>query len=210
MLAIAGARERKPLGSKEADEAWGEESDDRLMARVAGGDQAAYRVLVERHIDRMCGLANRMLRNMGEAEDVAQDAFLQVWAQRERWQDGGAKFGTWLYRVVVNRCIDHKRRPSTGSMEEAGEPADERPDAVAHIQRQQMTDRLRFAMSQLADQQQVALTLFYYEGMSNAQAADVMEISVTALESLLKRARQRLRELMRQSAGDVAATFSEV
>ena len=84
-----------------------------------GGMMASFfnRPLAIHEQNSVAGLANRILRNMGEAEDVAQDAFLQVWAQRHRWQDGGARFGTWLYRVVVNRCIDHKRRPVNGAID---------------------------------------------------------------------------------------------
>ncbi|MFP3526161.1 sigma-70 family RNA polymerase sigma factor, partial [Pantoea sp. SIMBA_072] len=83
-----------------------------LMARIRAGDQAAYRTLVHRHLKRAYALARRMCGSDAEAEDIAQDAFLQVWQRRDHWTDEGAKFTTWLYRVVVNRCIDHKRRPA--------------------------------------------------------------------------------------------------
>ncbi|CAO3447264.1 hypothetical protein [Azospirillum argentinense] len=185
------------------------ETDEVLMARIRAGDQAAYRTLVHRHLKRAYALARRMCGSDAEAEDIAQDAFLQVWQRRDHWTDEGAKFTTWLYRVVLNRCIDHKRRPAGEDLDSVPEPPDHAPDAVTHIQRRQVAARLRDAQDRLPPQQRAALALYYNEGLSNAEVATIMQISVTAVESLLKRARQQLRTLLRASAQAARDSFED-
>src|SRR5215510_11711305 len=91
-------------------------TDEDLMMRVGTGDRIAYGELVRRHLDRTIGFAQRVTGSRGDAEEVAQEAFLRVWTKAPNWRaaDGGsapARFTTWLYRVVVNLCIDRKRRP---------------------------------------------------------------------------------------------------
>lgn len=175
--------------------------DNDLMALVRGGDRAAYRLLVERHFERIYALAYRIVRHGADAEDIAQDVFFRLWTGRANWRTEGARLSTWLFRVTVNRCIDYKRKPRAGSMEEIPELADDAPSAVKLIEQQQATAMLRQAIAKLSDQQQAALALFYQQDLSNAEAAEVLGISVNAVESLLKRARKRLRELLRHSSG---------
>lgn len=168
-------------------------SDEELVALAGNGDRQAYRVLVERHGRRVLAMARRMTGNLAEAEDVAQEAFLRVWQHAGDWRDRGAKFTTWLYRVVVNLCLDRRRRVPMAPLEEAGNPADERPNAEATVAADERARRVAEALAALPDRQRAALVLSYYEGMSNASAAAVLEISVEALESLLVRARRAIR-----------------
>ena len=90
-----------------------DDSDEALMARVARGDERAFQLLSRRHLPAMLGLARRILGNAGDAEDVAQEAFMRVWTHAPRWQPL-AQFRTWLTRVVVNLCLDRKRRGTLG------------------------------------------------------------------------------------------------
>jgi RNA polymerase sigma-70 factor (ECF subfamily) len=177
--------------------------DDHLIERMRQNDESAYRLLVERHIDRAYGLALRILRRPADAEDVAQEAFVKAWINRDKWQAGRAKFSTWLYRVIVNRCIDLQRAPRTEWIDDAPEPIDEAEDCVSSIQKKQIYGRLEQAVERLPDQQRTAVLLSYYEDMANAEIAEVMGITVSATEALLKRGRQRLREILKRSAGDV-------
>ena len=85
-------------------------SDETLMERVRGDDETAYRLLVERHVQRMHRLALRILGDHARAEDSVQEAFLRVWIKRADWRNEGARFSTWLHRVVFNCCLDVKRR----------------------------------------------------------------------------------------------------
>jgi RNA polymerase sigma-70 factor (ECF subfamily) len=182
--------------------------DDELLELITGGDEGAFRELVERHVDRAYALALRILRNGADAEDVVQDTLLKIWSHRGSWQSGRAKFSTWLYRVVTNRCLDMCRRPKTEGMDEAPEMVDAQPDALTTLQRHEASDLLAREMERLPDQQRVALILSYYDDLSNAQIAEVMDTTVQAVESLLKRGRQHLRRQLDGARADICRTFT--
>ena len=163
-----------------------DDSDEALMARVARGDERAFRELAGRHLSAMVGLARRILGNAADAEDVAQEAMLRVWTHAPRWQPL-ALFRTWLTRVVVNLCIDRKRRAPWVELEAAGEIVDPAP-AVSDVAEQSERERaLAAAIGTLPDRQRAAIVLTYTEGMTNAQVAEVLDTSVSAVETLLIR-----------------------
>lgn len=184
------------------------DEDDLLLQRVALSDETAFRRLVERHVDRAYGLALRILRNSADAEDVAQDTMLKVWTQRGNWQVGRARFSTWLYRVVTNRCLDIHRRPKTEAMETCADPADVAPDAVTSIHRSEVSLLLDRAMGGLPEQQRIALILSYTDDLKNAEIAEIMQTTVMAVESLLKRGRQQLRHFLRNAESDIRESFT--
>lgn len=148
---------------------------------------------MERHLDRTVALAARITGNRSTAEDVAQEAFLRVWKAASDWQPDRARFTTWLYRVTVNLCLDLRRRPAFAALELIGDPPDPAEDAVAAIESRQRQALLRREIGALGARQRAALALCYAAGLSNAEAAEVLEISLGALESLLVRARRQLR-----------------
>lgn len=171
-------------------------TDEALMLRVQDGDKEAFRLLVGRHIDRIVGTARRIV-GAAEAEDVAQDVFLKVWTARGQWAPGQAAFRTWLYRVAVNRCIDRVRRARPASIDEVPEIADDAPGPLAECERREDGSRLRAAMEHLSDQQRTAITLYYHESLTAAEVAEIMGLRLNAVESLLKRGRQKLRTVLK-------------
>ncbi|HEY8333589.1 MAG TPA: RNA polymerase sigma factor [Tardiphaga sp.] len=185
------------------------DEDEELLNRLAADDEQAFRQLVERHIDRAFGIALRLLGSRADAEDVVQDTMLKVWTHRGRWEHGRAKFSTWLYRVVTNRCIDLHRRPRTDNVDAVPEPMDAQPDAVSTMQRDEVTKMLESAMQRLPEQQRVAVILSYHENMSNGEIAEVMSTTVAAVESLLKRGRAQLREMLRRFEPDILHSLSD-
>lgn len=186
-----------------------DDSDEALLDRMAADDEVAFRHLVERHIDRAFGVALRLLGSRADAEDVVQDTMLKIWTHRGQWEQGRAKFSTWLYRVVTNRCIDLHRRPRTDNVDAVPEPADAKPDAFSAMQRNEVTSLLETAIQRLPEQQRVAVILSYHEDMSNGDIAEVMNTTVSAVESLLKRGRQQLREILRQHKPDIITALSD-
>jgi len=179
----------------------GDEANDDalLMQRIAAGDQRAFRDLMRRHLGRTVRLAARILGGTGAAEDVAQEAFVRVWKHAGNWEDpgrAGAKFTTWLYRIVLNLCIDEKRKRSFTDIDAIPERADETPDAEANMQRREKSQRVKAALDTLPERQRAAFVLCFYEDYSNKDAADMLGISVKAIESLLVRARRSLRDLL--------------
>ena len=185
------------------------DEDSELLDKLAIGDETAFRMLVERHIDRAYAIALRIIGNAADAEDVVQDTMLKSWSHRGRWQHGRAKFSTWLYRVISNRCIDLRRKPRTENVEAVPEVADGQPGAVEIIERNELNGMLETAMQRLPEQQRIAVILSYHENMSNGEIAQVMDTTIAAVESLLKRGRQQLRQLLRKHERDIRTAFTD-
>jgi RNA polymerase sigma-70 factor (ECF subfamily) len=185
------------------------DEDSELLDKLAAGDEAAFRMLVERHIDRAYAIALRIVGNAADAEDVVQDTMLKIWSHRGRWQHGRAKFSTWLYRVISNRCIDLRRKPRNENVETVPEIADGQPGAVEIIERNELNGMLELAMQRLPEQQRIAVIFSYHESMSNGEIAEVMDTTVAAVESLLKRGRQQLRQLLRKHERDIRTAFTD-
>ena len=172
-----------------------DDSDEALMARVARGDERAFRELASRHLPPMLGLARRILGNAADAEDVVQEAMLRVWTYAPRWRPL-ALFRTWLTRVVVNLCIDRKRRAPWVELEAAGEIIDPAPHAGAKAERNERDRMVAAGIAQLPARQRAAIMLTYGDGMSNSQVAEILDTSVSAVETLLVRGKQNLRRTL--------------
>jgi RNA polymerase sigma-70 factor (ECF subfamily) len=179
--------------------------DEALMAEVAAGNRAAFDVLTRRHLRKSLSLACRIVHGRHDAEEVVQDAFLQVWRHANHWRGDRARFTTWLHRIVVNRSLDYWRRRRFAPLEDAADILTPLPDAQAIVEERQLASRVDAAISALPDRQRVALSLCYYEELSAAEAAGVLKMSVSAMESLLVRARCTLREKLQPLLGPVDA-----
>jgi RNA polymerase sigma-70 factor (ECF subfamily) len=170
-------------------------SDEELMFRIARGDEPAFRVLAGRHLPRALGLARRVMGNDADAEEIVQEALLRVWINAARWRPSAA-FRTWLYRIVVNLCLNRKRRAPFAALEEAGEPADTSPDVLATAERREAERLIAEAIAALPARQRAAIVLTYFEGHSNADSAAILGMSVSGIETLLVRARRKLRKTL--------------
>ena len=172
--------------------------DHDLMARAAQGDERAFRMLALRHAGGAHRVARRILGSEALAEDIVQDAFLRVWINAPRWRPEAA-FRTWLYRIVINLCLNARRRPADLPLAVAGDPADPAPDAGAALELRERDETLAAAVDRLPARQRAAIVLTYQEGLSNAEAAAVLGTSVSGVETLLVRARRLLREALGES-----------
>jgi RNA polymerase sigma factor (sigma-70 family) len=177
------------------------DSDDQLLARVAVGDPAATRAMVARKLPRLLSLAGRMLGDAGEAEDVAQEAFLRIWKQASRWRPGEARFDTWLHRVALNLCYDRLRRRRELAFADPPDRADDGPAPDRGLQAADTGRRVGAALQSLPDRQREAIVLCHYQELGNIEAAAVMGVSVEALESLLGRGRRALRVALADMKG---------
>ena len=186
-LMVEGPTARTGLGAEDPDEA--------LLVRVADGDPAAVRALVGRKLPRLLGLAQRMLGDGMEAEDVAQEAFLRVWRQAPKWRPGQARFDTWLYRLVVNICLDHRRRrrnllPILEDLVDVVRPS--RETVLGDMLQAEAHDKVREIVSRLAPEHRMVVVLRYTEGLSYEEIAEILGCSRGTVASRLNRAHKIL------------------
>lgn len=176
--------------------------DFSLMVRIGAGDHAAFRLLVERHQHAVIGTVAKMLGNSSEAEDIAQQVFLRIWKNAKRYRPE-AKFTTYLFTITRNLVFNETRRRSRKkevSSDEREENSnhlieanpDRQPDAeLLQAELQRAVDD---AIASLPETQRMAVVLRRYEQLSYEEIAEVLQLSVSAVKSLLFRARTALRE----------------
>ena len=169
--------------------------EEALLARYATGDRMAARVLVMRLSPRLLSYVYRLLRDRAEAEDVVQEALLRLWRIAPDWRTGEARVTTWLYRVATNLVTDRQRarqRRRGTALEDAPEPADTAPGAVAQLIEADRMAALEAALACLPDRQRQAVILRHLEGLSNPEIAAILEVGVEAVESLTARGKRAL------------------
>jgi RNA polymerase sigma-70 factor (ECF subfamily) len=170
-------------------------SDETLLAGLKNGDHAAFSALVERHNLRFYRIAFRQLGERAASEDAVQQAFLKLWERPDVFDASkGAKFTTWFYRVVVNITLDMQRKSGrSGLTENADLYESDYASQEAELSQKQKQQVIENEINNLPERQKLALNLCFYEEMSNKEAADIMEISIGALESLLMRGKAALK-----------------
>ena len=179
-----------------------DDSDESLRRLIRQGSHQAFAILVRRHTDRFYAAGFRLTGNGTEAEDLVQDAFLKIWNKPDLWKDDkGAKFTTWFYRILINQNIDRMRKNQKMVSDNSILPfiADGAMGQEAEMEAGEEQARIDKALMTLPERQKTALTLCFYEELSNADAAEVMGVKVKALESLLMRAKTGLREYLNQN-----------
>jgi RNA polymerase sigma-70 factor (ECF subfamily) len=177
---------------------WADKEDGELLALIQDGNGHAFAELVERHTARFYRLAFRYLQNKEAAEDVVQDAFLRLWENPGLWRpDRNTKFTTWFYRIVVNLCLDVRKKKKPEAIEDETSIIDERQPVDETMIQTQKQQALEKEIAGLPERQRTALNLCFDQGMSNQEAADIMGLNLKALQSLLMRAKSTLKERMK-------------
>lgn len=165
------------------------ETDRAVMARVAGRDEAAFSVLVERYGGRLLAVARRLLGSRADAEDAVQRALLQCYTAASSYQPQWA-VSTWLYRILTNVCVDELRRQATRTAYDAGQRA---LDSARPREPRRDLD-LHRALARVPREARVLLALRYAEGLSYGELARIRGISVNTVKSQLARGKALLRE----------------
>ena len=178
-----------PGKTGEADEALQRREERAWLDRCAEGDERAIRWVLNRYRDRVVRLAAHVLHNSREAEDVAQEAFVKAFRQIGQFR-GDSGFYAWLYRIVINLCLDRMRRKSmTSEM-----PLEEN---IAHFVAVSPDVENRISVAQVLDSltppMRAALVLREVEGLEYAEIADVLNIPVGTVRSRLNTAREQFR-----------------
>lgn len=192
-VSLAAVRERA-----EAEVA-GSISDHELMERVARGDKTAFALLTSKHLRTMVGVAQRLLGNAAEADEIAQESFLRLWRYAPKWDPKGTgSVKTWLNRVVTNLCFDTLRRRRSVPLDEAEEIEDTANGPFEILKAEDRKAMVQKLLSALPERQRIAIVCAYFEDMSGQEIAETLGASVGAVESLLVRGREGLRKGLKE------------
>jgi RNA polymerase sigma factor (sigma-70 family) len=186
-------------------------TETELIQGLRNGDEAAFRFLVNTYQDRVFNTAIGIVQNAEDAEDVAQEVFIQVFRSIHSFK-GESKLSTWLYRIATTRALDllrnRKSKKRFGFLQrlfgEGNEPLFEIPDfnhPGITLDRKENAAKLFKAINQLPENQKIAFTLHKMEDLSYQEISDVMKTSVAAVESLMHRAKQNLRKILEKETG---------
>ena len=182
-----------------AFDAYSDVSDEALLVLYANGDAGGARMLTVRLVPRILGYAARLLNDRAEAEDVAQEAMLRLWRVAPDWRQGEAKVTTWLYRVTTNLCTDRLRvrqRRKVVALDDAPDVEDGARGAEAGLIDAERMAALNAALVALPDRQREAVVLRHIEGFTNPEIAQVMDIGIEAVESLIARGKRALAAIL--------------
>lgn len=200
----ASSRSNAPsLDAKDRDRAL----DDRLIDRTLGGDSVAYGELVGRYQDRLRVSMTRLTGSIEEAEDVAQEAFVQAYLKLSTFQRS-SRYYTWVYRIAFNLAISKSRkmRPkvSLNAVQEAGgaEPVNAAPGPTAPAMEQERSKLLHAAIAELEEDHRRVIVLREFEDMDYQQIAELLEVPIGTIRSRLFRARTQLRERLAGLLGE--------
>jgi len=187
--------------SVDPDRAEAARRDVECVARAQRGDHEAFRELVERHRDRIYGLVLRIVRSRGDAEEVAQDAFVRAWRALPRFR-GDAAFATWLHRIAVRLAADRaamlgRRRGREAPLDDPGAVHESRDDPRPHDEAKHM----EALMERLTVAQRAVVTLYYYQDRSVEDVARLLAMPENTVKTHLSRARAALRKGWMEAGG---------
>ena len=177
-----------------------------LIVQLQRGDGQAFKKLVDEWKDMVYNTALGIVQQEDDADDITQDVFIQVYQSVSSFK-GESKFSTWLYRIVVTKSLDHlkkkKRKKRFGFVQSLFGTASEEeihPEEFNHpgvlMENKEKGAELFKALQQLPDNQRIAFTLHRLESQKHQDIAGIMNISVTAVESLIARAKGNLRKIL--------------
>jgi len=172
-------------------------SDLELLALTTAGDPNAFARLVQRHQGKVFNLAYRYSRDRQDAEELAQEIFFKVWKYSRTFQ-GRSAFSTWLYRLAVNTCLNFRQKKkhtpeSLPILADVAAATDAPGGEIIVRERERLLEQ---ALDGLPARQKMALVLANFEGKSYEEIAAIMEVSISAVETLLFRARRNLGKIL--------------
>jgi len=185
--------------------------DIRLMLRVRDDDPAAFGELVEQYQQRLVTIMHHLVGNREEAEDLAQEVFLRVYRTRKKYR-ARAKFSTWLFTIANNLALNalrsRQRKPAIPLDVRDSGPLGPRPaeqlvrdrenQPGERMQQQELAAMVQRALGNLNERQRAAVVLNKFEDMNYVEIAEVMDLTTKAVKSLLSRARENLRQALKQ------------
>jgi RNA polymerase sigma-70 factor (ECF subfamily) len=171
-----------------------DESD--LVRQSANGDHSAYQLLLDRHLFSVSNFVMRMMANTTEAEDIIQETFIRLWTHGYKFDPGKAQLSTWLHNIAHNLCIDYFRKFNRVVNEPTEDKVSNQAGPEEKAMQADMSATVQEAMMKLPERQRSAIIMCHYQGLSNKDAAMILDISIDALESLMARGRKKLKQML--------------
>ena len=181
-------------------------NDTTLINNLKQGDENAFREVVNLYQSMVINTCFGFVHQYEESEDLAQEVFIQVYKSIGNFRSD-ARLSTWIYRITVNKCLNHLRRKKKRSligqaeaylfdfgMETVAESYNNQPQAI--LENKERAEQLHRAIDSLVENQKIAFTLSKYRGESNKKIAEVMKTSVSSVEALLNRAKNKLQIIL--------------
>ena len=179
------------------------DADHALLAAFADGDRRAAQQLTEKLMPKIYAHAYYRLGNTSDAEDVTQEAFLKLWKVAPSWKQDKAQVSTWLYRVVSNLCKDRYRRATLEGLISVQAPSNESQSPTYKIEEGIRQKALYTAMSALPEGQRLAVQFRHIDELTNPQIAEIMGVSVEAIESLIARGKRKLTKILQSHKSEL-------
>jgi RNA polymerase sigma-70 factor (ECF subfamily) len=181
-------------------------ADTDLISRAAGGDSSAFQALVERHRSMVYRVAYQFAGNHHDAEDIAQEVFIKVYRSLDRFRQD-AQLTSWMYRIVMNACIDHRRRQRPAVAAPFGEEAEhrmlntpeERPDPEERAYAGELGQVLESEIGRLPNGQRVVFVMRHHQGMKLSEIAEALGLAEGTVKRQLHAAVHRLRQALTQA-----------
>jgi RNA polymerase sigma-70 factor (ECF subfamily) len=171
--------------------------DNDLLPGLMAGQEKALSDLMDRHLKTVTAIGFYMLGDAALAEDVAQSTFLKLWQKAPTWETGNASVLTWMRRVATNDCLDRLRKKKPIYSDNLPEQVDQTADGLAALEQAETARTVQNALNQLPEMQKAAMTLSYYQGLSQKDGAAILGYNEKAYESLLSRGRKNLKAALR-------------
>ncbi len=171
-------------------------SDHTLMAMLSHGDKAALAALVNKYQNKIYTIARRTTGNHELAEDIAQEAFIRIWRSAPKYKPS-AKVSTWIYRIVINLCVDAIRRGKLIAIEDFHLTRPGEDTTLSDIERNDNKRIIRGAIAKLPERQRTVIILHRLEGLPQREVAEITGWTESAVESLLVRAYRTLRKSLK-------------
>lgn len=177
--------------------------DSELISRAAGGDGSAFQALVERHRSMVYRVAYQFAGNHHDAEDIAQEVFIKVYRSLDRFRQD-AQLSSWMYRIVMNACIDHRRRHSPAGAAPFGEEAEQKmlnipeeapgPEETAYAG--ELGEVLEAEINRLPQGQRIVFVMRHHQGLKLCEIAEALGLAEGTVKRQLHAAVHRLRQAL--------------
>jgi RNA polymerase sigma-70 factor (ECF subfamily) len=175
-----------------------------LINRFKGGDASAFEEIILKYQDRIYNICRYMLGNAYDAEDAAQDVFLKAYQNLNKFKPDSSLY-TWLYRIAVNTCIDYRRKPFFESLFKKSKEGDvfvvDQPSDSPSPERlygsKEIGNAIQLALGRLSEKLRTVIVLKEIEGLSYEEIAEVLDVSIGTVKSRISRAREELKELLK-------------